>query len=316
MSLNVSWWKAGVVSLVLLWAGNAMAASPSSSAAPPTSTSCEMSAYRQFDFWAGDWDVFDVGSPVKVAHARVDLILDGCVLKEDYQGADGHKGQSFTIYDAARKLWHQSWVTNRGQLLNIEGQMQAGEMVLTGEDHAAGGKTLVRGTWKPMDGEVRETAVTSNDGGKTWKPWFDLVFRQSASAMSSRTPAAHEKEQVAALDTAYQAAVRKNDAEAMARILSDDFVLVTSSGKTYTKADLLAEARSGRVFYEHQDDSEQTVRVWGDTAVITAKLWEKGTDNGKPFEYLLWFSDTYVRTPGGWRYVFGQSAAPLPSSSQ
>src|SRR5208337_1033520 len=92
----------------------------------------------------------------------------------------------------------------------------------------------------------------------------------------------------------YQAAVKGNDAAAMDRILADDFALMTGSGKTYTKADLLAEARSGRVLYERQDDTDQTVRVWGDTAVITAKLSEKGTDNGRPFEKTVWFSDTYV----------------------
>jgi uncharacterized protein DUF4440 len=68
---------------------------------------------------------------------------------------------------------------------------------------------------------------------------------------------------------------------------------VTGSGKTYTKADLLEEARSGRIVYEHQEDSAQTVRIWGDTAVVTAKLWEKGTENGKPFDYTVWFSDSH-----------------------
>src|SRR5579864_4744040 len=95
------------------------------------------------------------------------------------------------------------------------------------------------------------------------------------------------KKLVAALDTEYQAAVKKNDAATMDRLLADDFILVIGSGKVYTKADLLKEARSGAVNYEHQEDTEQTVRVWGDTAVITAKLWEKGTQDGKPFDYLL-----------------------------
>jgi ketosteroid isomerase-like protein len=121
---------------------------------------------------------------------------------------------------------------------------------------------------------------------------------------------------VAALDTQYQTAVKKNDVAAMDRILADDFVLVTGSGKTYTKADLLEEARSARMVYEHQEDSAQTVRVWGDAAVITAKLWEKGTENGKPFDYTLWFADTYVRTATGWRYVFGQSSLPLPKAPE
>jgi len=49
---------------------------------------------------------------------------------------------------------------------------------------------------------------------------------------------------------------------------------------------------------------------------VTAKLWEKGIENGEPFDYTVWFSDTYVRTPVGWRYVFGQSSLPLPKSAQ
>jgi ketosteroid isomerase-like protein len=300
------WLKVSIVSAVVLFARiERLNAVPVASAQSPR-PSCVAPESRQFDFWVGDWDAYDVDSPTTVAaRTRVDRILDGCVLMEDYQGTNGLKGQSFTIYDAARKVWHQSWVTNRGQLQVIEGGFQAGEMVLSGVDHAAGGQTLVRGAWKPVDGGVRETAVTSADGGKTWKPWFDLVFRpHNASSDEGKT--------AAELDTQYQAAVEKNDAATMDRILADDFVLVTGSGKTLVKADLLQEARSGRMVYERQDDSSQTVRVWGDTAVVTAKLWAKGSENGKPFEYTLWFSDTYVRTPTGWRYVFGQASLPLP----
>ena len=121
---------------------------------------------------------------------------------------------------------------------------------------------------------------------------------------------------VAALDTEYQAAVKNNDADTMDRILSDDMVVVLGSGKIYTKADLLQMARTRRVQYEHQEDSDQTVRVWGDTAVVTAKIWLKGTDEGKPFDWHVWFSDTYARTPAGWRYVHGQASLPLPSSAK
>jgi len=137
---------------------------------------CSASEYRQFDFWVGDWDAFDVGKPEVVARTRVERILDGCVLREDYQGANGMEGQSFSIYDASRKQWQQTWMTNRGKLLVIEGNSQDGEIVLHGVDRF-GDNQLVRGTWKPMEGGVRETAVLSNDGGQTWKPWFDLMFR-------------------------------------------------------------------------------------------------------------------------------------------
>jgi ketosteroid isomerase-like protein len=285
-----------------------------SAADSPKQPACSAPEYKQFDFWVGDWNAYDFDKPDKVvAHLRVDRILDGCVLREDYRGADGHEGQSFTIYDATRKVWHQTWVTNGGRLLVIEGNFQNGEMVLSGQDQTAEGvERHVRGVWKPVADGVRESAVTSLDGGKTWTPWFDMIFHPTTSESAADDSV---KQQIAALDTEYQAAVKKNDAATMGRILADDFTLVTGSGKTYNKAELLEEARSGRIQYEHQEDRDQTVRVWGDTAVVTAKLWEKFTENGKPFDYTVWFSDTYVRTPNGWRYVFGQSSLPLPKSA-
>jgi hypothetical protein len=78
----------------------------------------------------GDWDAFEIDNPSRpVAHNHVTRILNDCVLLEDYQGNDWHYGHSFTIYDAARNLWHQSWVTKRGELLVIEGKIENGEMV-------------------------------------------------------------------------------------------------------------------------------------------------------------------------------------------
>ena len=121
---------------------------------------------------------------------------------------------------------------------------------------------------------------------------------------------------VSALDTEYQEAVKNNDMSTMERILADDFVLVTGNGAVYTKADLLKEAAEKTVTYERQEDSHQTVRVWGDTAVVTALLWAKGIDRGEPFDYKVWFSDTYVRTATGWRYAFGQSSLRLPATAQ
>jgi hypothetical protein len=54
--------------------------------------------------------------------------------------------------------------------------------------------------------------------------------------------------------------------------------------KTYTKVDMLEDARRGDI-YDHNDEETQTVRVWGDTAVVTAKLWEKYTSKGKSYDH-------------------------------
>ena len=140
---------------------------------------CKGPEYRQFDFFVGDWDAFDSSDPAHaVARNRVQLILDGCVVLEDYRGNDGHEGESFSIYDATRKIWHQTWVTNDGKLLVIEGKLEDGAIVLRGSDLTSDGRErLVRGTWKQFPGGVRENAVRSVDGGKSWQVWFDMEFR-------------------------------------------------------------------------------------------------------------------------------------------
>jgi hypothetical protein len=138
---------------------------------------CNSAEVHQFDFWVGDWDVSEAESSTQVARVKVERILDGCVLHEIYDDTSGLKGESFSIYDSTTKRWHQTWVTNKGQLLIVEGNLSRGVMALNGADQTATGRRLVRAVWKPIDGTVRETAVRSTDGGKTWTPWFDLVFR-------------------------------------------------------------------------------------------------------------------------------------------
>jgi len=127
-----------------------------------------------------------------------------------------------------------------------------------------------------------------------------------------KPPPTVDAQTVAALDTVYQAAVKANDITVMDRILADDFVLVTDRGVSLTKADLIKQAREKRTIYEHQEVEEgtQKVRVWRDTAVVTALLRIKGTRDQNPFDYKVWFSETYVRTATGWRYVFGQASIP------
>ena len=123
-----------------------------------------------------------------------------------------------------------------------------------------------------------------------------------------------DREIVAALDTAYQDAVERNDADAMAAILHEDMILVLGTGEVYTREDLLQSARTRHVIYERQveDAGTQTVRLYGpDTAIVTARLSLVGVRDGAPITRRLWFSDTYVRTPEGWRYAFGQASTNL-----
>src|SRR5438477_9946222 len=125
-------------------------------------------------------------------------------------------------------------------------------------------------------------------------------------------PLTVDAQMVGALDTVYRAALKANDIAIMDQILADDFVLVNDQGASLTKADLINEAREKRTIYEEEEVEQgtQKVRVWRDTAVVSELLRIKGTEDQPPFK--VWFSETYVRTPTGWRCVFGQASLPFP----
>lgn len=149
------------------------------SAATLASPHCSAQEYRQLDFWIGDWDTFETepGGGPPVARARVEPIAQGCAIHELYEQVDGLVGDSILSHDPVRKQWQQTWVTNRGSIMVLWGNFQDGALILEGETHLRDGKSVIqRITWKARDSGVRESAVVSKDGGKTWTAAFDVLF--------------------------------------------------------------------------------------------------------------------------------------------
>jgi hypothetical protein len=159
--------------------GIALAASTATAADAPVSSHCTAAEYRQLDFWIGDWDTYETEAPqgASIARARVEPIAGGCAIRERYEQTDGLIGDSILSYDPVRRQWQQTWVTNRGAIMVLWGGVKDGALVLEGETHLRDGKSVrQRITWETRDDGVREWAVLSKDGGKTWTPAFDVLF--------------------------------------------------------------------------------------------------------------------------------------------
>ena len=105
--------------------------------------------------------------------------MGGCVLHESYTSSSGYYGESFNVYDANRRGWHQSWVDNTGLLLTLEGVFEDGRMVLAGETVGPDGTVSEqRITWSVVDGDpdrVRQLWQTRTDGGD-WTVAFDGLY--------------------------------------------------------------------------------------------------------------------------------------------
>src|ERR1700679_3495178 len=82
-------------------------------AAPAQPPPCSAPAYRQFDFWLGEWDVFEEGGSKAEARATITSIQSGCGLREQYEGANGSSGESLSMYDPSPAEWQQTWLSNR-----------------------------------------------------------------------------------------------------------------------------------------------------------------------------------------------------------
>lgn len=163
--------------LLLLLCTTAVAQeAPETAPAPPTPAPCADAEHRQFDFWIGAWNVTANGNPA--GHNRIEVILGGCALREQWTSArGGFAGTSLNLYDKARGVWHQSWVDTSGQLLQLDGGIEDGRMVLEGKRPGGnGGEVTHRITWTPNeDGTVRQFWQSSADGGE-WTTLFDGLY--------------------------------------------------------------------------------------------------------------------------------------------
>ena len=149
---------------------------PPALAQAPPKPACTNPEYRQFDFWLGDWNVYDPAGKLAGTN-RVTLELGRCVLHEHWNGTRGSVGESFNAYDQPRGRWHQTWVDNGGTVLSLEGGLHGRDMVLQGttpDSAAQDGQAIQRITWSPLDsGDVRQHWEASKDGGATWTTAFD-----------------------------------------------------------------------------------------------------------------------------------------------
>ncbi len=135
------------------------------------------SAYRQFDFFLGDWDVVDkAGNPVGTSH--VERILGGCVLLENWRAQSGGEGRSLSSWNPGLRRWEQYWVDGQGVPIFFTGHFEEGELRLQADSATRSGTPVVRRVTfsKLPTGKVRQLSEASADTGRTWTKEFDFTY--------------------------------------------------------------------------------------------------------------------------------------------
>ena len=103
----------------------------------------------------------------------------------------------------------------------------------------------------------------------------------------------------------------KGDPSASERYLADSFTFTGPDGMVSTKAQNIADMKSGALKIESSKIEDMKVRVYGDTAVVTYATTDKGTYKGRDISGQYRWTDVFVKQNGKWQLVSGQGT-PIP----
>ena len=138
--------------------------------------------FRQFDFWTGSWEVYGLNGK-KAGDSKIELILDSCVVLENWTSANGgYAGKSFNSYNATTGNWQQNWVDNMGGSIEyVKGSLTNGVMVFfTAPFNFSKDTVAVRrlSFHSLSKNKVRQHSEISKDDQKTWVTEYDLEYRR------------------------------------------------------------------------------------------------------------------------------------------
>lgn len=105
---------------------------------------------------------------------------------------------------------------------------------------------------------------------------------------------------------AKEASLRR-DPDFPKRALADDYVAITPLGTVTTKQDTVSARKSGQLHYDTIDVTDMVVRVYGDTAIVTARADVKGHQLGEDFSGPYRYTRVWVRKSGHWQAVSYQA---------
>lgn len=138
---------------------------------------------RQFDFWVGEWDVFNPQGR-KDGTSVIQAYAGGCGILENWTNAFGGGGKSVNFYDPTAGKWFQYWIGGDGNPGRFSGIYKDDAIRYEGEPFMQNGKKVIsRLTFFNVDANtVRQFAEQSDDEGKTWTTTYDYKYVRRASA--------------------------------------------------------------------------------------------------------------------------------------
>jgi len=111
------------------------------------------------------------------------------------------------------------------------------------------------------------------------------------------------EEELLKLESAFADAIVKNDLESIGRIVADDWIIVDPNGEIVDRTRFFEVIKSGALTHDIMESEDFRVRVYGDSAVVTAITSTKGKFMGQEFSTRERATDVFVKREGRWQCV-------------
>lgn len=145
---------------------------------------CCSDNYKAFNFWIGDWTVYNKSGQIIGAN-KVVKMLDGCVLQENWVAANKtNTGTSYNFYNASDSTWNQVWVSNSGNVLNLKGNLSKEGVMILKSNLLTGprGKYYNQITWSVnTDGSVTQLWDILNEAQKPISIAFEGIYKKNVN---------------------------------------------------------------------------------------------------------------------------------------
>jgi ketosteroid isomerase-like protein len=105
-------------------------------------------------------------------------------------------------------------------------------------------------------------------------------------------------------------AYKQRHIDLLASMLADDFVITFEDGSVYGKTGYISYSATPSIRLDLAETSDVKVRMHGNTAILTGAYHERGTSNGKPYEYHDRFTDVWLKTGGNWHLIASHYGVP------
>jgi ketosteroid isomerase-like protein len=111
------------------------------------------------------------------------------------------------------------------------------------------------------------------------------------------------EEELLKLERAFADAIIKNDLESIGRIVADDWIIVDPNGEIVDRTRFFEVIKSGALTHDIMESEDFRVRVYGESAVVTAITRTKGKFMGQEFSTRERATDAFVKRDGRWQCV-------------